>query len=1098
MSVATGLLHSNNGMALQMKKYRAFISYSQKDKIWARRIQKSLETYRIPLGVAVDGLAKRKLGRFFRDDDELASAASLGEALQGAIRDSESMIVIASPNAARSKWVNEEIRTFKQTHGPDRIFAVIVAGRPFASEEGAPDDECFPLALRRVVAPDGTITDQQDEPLAPDVTKDSFPRIRARLAAGLLGLGFDELWRRDRRRRLQRAGIAACGAAIAVAGVGFGLIQLSASRNETALQESRLMAEQAQGLIDTGRLDDALKLIVQALPADLEAPDRPVASEALVALTRMMTGNPDLGVVAQFDSEVQKMVTTSNQEVIASLENGSFAALAQGQVAETYTPAEYMTLLPNGNAQRHFSNERNVGDRWVFDQTLSEINITTGEQVGGFAYTDPEAAWFLMNGVASGDGRLFAARGGAARAGQVAVFERPIPASNAPQKPIGILKTDIEYISDAKLGFAAGDTLVLFDKDETSQLILRWTVGAASPEKLIPTDAAGVCPQPVTDTLARSHVSISPDGEVISLAEPTGDISWCLTSWDSRTGGQLQRVHFEDRYASLIQPLARERWLAVPGSSSFGRSPAILSADGGQWELYGCDGSNGLATGLSLNPTQANILFLDNARIACSAGTDILLQSAGSPARTLSSHTADISALTVTRDADGDGRLWSADRSGMVRMWDLGGSGQAPEPGQSEVPIIARSAQSIAMLSAQRDGGMAASVWTPKGAALLAVTPVPLLSEVETPGSVRQVAMQVPSADKALITEAFQCPFTLSDAPPTDCSRSSGRATVLDLQTGLALAVVDDLARGGADLVPLATHRDRLVLVGVDGTLLEVDLATQERVTLPVPSKGRVRDVAIVGGVLWAATLARLSDDMPGDQWRLYKRMANNWEIVLDQRVLGMSLHPSPKQDKAVVVSETLDQIQATMVASEGVTVRGTPFEKRMPLVIQPPGLVGALLLDEDGITALQADGKMQDLPAFSMATSYDFRNRAKLSDDHAMLVWLGDAEAQIFRLPEGSPSCAGLSFSDPEDAVFSPDSTRLAIKVDSGQDVVVVDLSTCAVLRRVPAEGGGAMTLTDNDTLWQTARDGRQLITTKAEPQQLLNRAIHLVETLQ
>lgn len=1081
-----------------MKKYRAFVSYSQNDKVWARRIQKSLETYRVPRSVAVDGLAKRKLGRIFRDDDELASEASLGEALVGAIRDSENMIVIASPDAARSKWVNEEIRTFKQIHGSDRIFAVIVAGRPFASEDGAPDDECFPLALRHIVALDGTITDQQDEPLAPDVTKDTFARVRARLAAGLLGLDFDTLWQRDRRRRFQNTGLAACGTAVAVVGITLGLLQLSASQDETALQESRLLAEQAQGLIDARQLDEALKLIVQSLPASLDSPDRPVAPEALAALTRIMTGNADLGIAAHFGSAVEEMVTNPNQEVIARLGNGSFSRFVEGQAAKTYTPEKYMMLLPNGNALRGFSNERNDGSRWLFDQTLSEVNVTTGEEIGGFAYKDLEAAWFLTSGIASNDGGLFAARGSFARTGQIAVFERPIPASNAPQEPIGILKTDIEHIGDAKLGFAAGETLVLLYKDDTSQLLLRWSIGAANYDELIASDPPGACPQPVTTTLAKTHASISPNGEIISLAEPTGDFSWCLTSWDSRTGTQVQRGHFEDFYASVVQPLSKDRWLAIPGASSFGRSPSVLSADGNRWDLYGCDGHRALFTGLSLNSTQTNVLFLEDTRIVCSSGADILLLSEGRPTRTLSNHSAEISALTVTQDASGTTRLWSSDRSGMVRIWDLDAQGQTPEPepGQSKIPIIARSTHSIAILSAAADRGMAVSVWTLNGDERLAVTPVSFLPKVETPGSSRQVAMRILNANKALITES-RCPISLADAAPTDCTLSAGRATVLDLQTGLALDVIDNLAKGGADLVPLAIAGNAMVLVSADGVLYEVDLATQQRTTLLPPPIGQVRDVAFVDGVLWATTFAEITDTFES-RWRLYRQSSTGWDLVLDQRLDTMSLHLAPRQDKAVVLSKTLSKIQAQVISSDGITVQGAPFEKRVPLVIQPPGYAGTLLLDEDGVDALEADGQIRDLAAFSMAVEYDFLDRAKLSDDHATLVWIGDEKAQVFSLPEGTPLCTGLTFLDPEDAVFSPDGSRVAIKHDNAQSVAIVDLLTCIVQHRVPAENDRLMIMPDIHTLWQTAQDGRQLITTKADHQQLLNRARQLVETLQ
>ena len=53
----------------------------------------------------------------FRDRDELPSSADLGGASNEALRQSRYQIVICSPRAAASRWVNEEIRTFKRS-GP--------------------------------------------------------------------------------------------------------------------------------------------------------------------------------------------------------------------------------------------------------------------------------------------------------------------------------------------------------------------------------------------------------------------------------------------------------------------------------------------------------------------------------------------------------------------------------------------------------------------------------------------------------------------------------------------------------------------------------------------------------------------------------------------------------------------------------------------------------------------------------------------------------------------------------------------------------------------------------------------------------------------
>jgi hypothetical protein len=196
-------------------RYRAFISYSRKDKRFAAKIHRALERYRAPKGIDT-GHENRALGRFFKDDDELAGAEGLGAALDGAIDDSENLIVIASPDSAESEWVNREVARFKRRDS-DRVLAIITRGIPNSDD---PASECFAPALRFQLDPEGDITDvPADPPLAPDLTKEKFRRAFTRLVAGIIGVPFDSLWRRERRRQLQRFGVACLGTFFLAIGV---------------------------------------------------------------------------------------------------------------------------------------------------------------------------------------------------------------------------------------------------------------------------------------------------------------------------------------------------------------------------------------------------------------------------------------------------------------------------------------------------------------------------------------------------------------------------------------------------------------------------------------------------------------------------------------------------------------------------------------------------------------------------------------------------------------------------------------------------------------------------------------------------------------
>jgi WD40 repeat protein len=224
-------------------RYRAFISYSQQDKALAKGLHKALESYRVPRGAAVAIGPDRKLGRFCRDEEEMGAAADIAASVRGAIEDAESLIVLCSPRSAKSQWVNAEIVHFRKTARAGRVFAVILDGTPNATK---PEDECFPPALR-VAADPANRGLMPIEPLALDLRKDGRTRTIVRLAAGLLAVDFDDLWRRDRRRAAARRTQIGTGAVVVL--LGFGALGAWAVR-EQSVAHSRQLAQASITQVD--------------------------------------------------------------------------------------------------------------------------------------------------------------------------------------------------------------------------------------------------------------------------------------------------------------------------------------------------------------------------------------------------------------------------------------------------------------------------------------------------------------------------------------------------------------------------------------------------------------------------------------------------------------------------------------------------------------------------------------------------------------------------------------------------------------------------------------------------------------------------------
>jgi len=191
-------------------KYKAFISYSHKDEKFAKWLHKKLEDYKIPkdLYEKYPNLPK-KLYPIFRDIEELPTSSSLSQNIIDALKDSAYLIVICSPNSAKSQWVNKEILDFKTIHkdGEDRVLPIILSGEPNAKDRDDLDDnlECFPEALKYKVK-NGKLTNERTEPIAADVREGMFDKEfgKLKLIAGLLGVDFEELNQREIKKQKQR------------------------------------------------------------------------------------------------------------------------------------------------------------------------------------------------------------------------------------------------------------------------------------------------------------------------------------------------------------------------------------------------------------------------------------------------------------------------------------------------------------------------------------------------------------------------------------------------------------------------------------------------------------------------------------------------------------------------------------------------------------------------------------------------------------------------------------------------------------------------------------------------------------------------------
>lgn len=185
----------------QSYKYYAFISYSSKDFKWGKRVHNKLTQFRLPSILCSEKDKSRRPMRpiFFAPYD--IQPGELSEELKGRLNASKYLIVICSPNSAKSEWVGKEIEYFCSVNQKDNVYFFIIDGEPKARNS---ENECYNSVIKKI----GFV-----DPLGVNVNEKiySFPfsswnkeRAYIQLITKLLGVDFDVLWKHHKRLLQQR------------------------------------------------------------------------------------------------------------------------------------------------------------------------------------------------------------------------------------------------------------------------------------------------------------------------------------------------------------------------------------------------------------------------------------------------------------------------------------------------------------------------------------------------------------------------------------------------------------------------------------------------------------------------------------------------------------------------------------------------------------------------------------------------------------------------------------------------------------------------------------------------------------------------------
>ncbi len=224
----------------QKFKYFAFISYSSKDTEWGKRLQKKLEHYKMPSTLCSErGWERTPIKPIFFAPTDI-QPGGLTEELQERLKASRNLIVICSPASAQSKWVGMEIEYFHKLGRTKDIYFFIVEGQPHS---GDPKTECFNPIVHELGLPEilGANIHEKNHKL-PWMNRE---RAYVQLVSKLLGVEFDAIWQRHKRRIVRKIvawviGVLAVIAALIVAITMSRPIDVNLRLQETSVHNENL------------------------------------------------------------------------------------------------------------------------------------------------------------------------------------------------------------------------------------------------------------------------------------------------------------------------------------------------------------------------------------------------------------------------------------------------------------------------------------------------------------------------------------------------------------------------------------------------------------------------------------------------------------------------------------------------------------------------------------------------------------------------------------------------------------------------------------------------------------------------------------------
>ena len=303
----------------QPKEYYAFISYKREDKKEAKRLQHALEYYRLPNHLRQENPDLPEYVRpVFRDMTDL-EVGELSLQIHEGLEQSHFLIVVSSPRAAASKWVNDEVEYFISLGKQDKIIPYIIEGVPHASN---PDEECYPPALLNL--------SKEKELLGANINEVGKGSATIRVVSRMFNIRFDTLYQRylrEQKKRRTQLIVAIVISFLFLTGIAGWIWRQNVLLKEREWKmmenQARFVSTKALDLIESGDAYTSTILALYVLPSNMDSPERPYTPEAEYALRMslkqqsvIMNGHRDMVNSVMFSPNGKEIVSSSNDSSV--------------------------------------------------------------------------------------------------------------------------------------------------------------------------------------------------------------------------------------------------------------------------------------------------------------------------------------------------------------------------------------------------------------------------------------------------------------------------------------------------------------------------------------------------------------------------------------------------------------------------------------------------------------------------------------------------------------------------------------------------------------------------------------------------------------